>query len=151
VTYVALLLLYPHLGLFNGTFQLEYLSGIYGSIFNIFLSSIYHEMEKLPGLKPGEIEPYISILEQVRESGLVAQFDVDIRARLSDVEERARQVTAEWYDYKLQEKHNEPGVNRALPMLFMTDEIEKAAKLLDKRFPQPLLECATILLFLYPH
>ena len=31
------------------------------------------------------------------------------------------------------------GVNRTLPLLFLTDEIEKAAKLLDKRFPDPLL------------
>lgn len=39
----------------------------------------------------------------------------------------------------MQEFTSAPGVNRALPLLLMTDEIEKAAKLLDKRFPEPLL------------
>lgn len=31
------------------------------------------------------------------------------------------------------------GVNRALPLLLLTDEVEKAAKLLDKRFPESIL------------
>ena len=33
-----------------------------------------------------------------------------------------------------------PGVNRALPLLLLTDAIEKNAKALDKRFPMPLIE-----------
>ena len=43
----------------------------------------------------------------------------------------------------MQELQCATGVNRALPMLLMTDEIEKNAKLLDKRFPDPLLGYVT--------
>lgn len=58
---------------------------------------------------------------------------------MQDVQDRIRQVSAHWYDTVWQEKSSVPGVNRALPILLLTDEIEKNAKLLDKRFPAPIL------------
>lgn len=96
-------------------------------------------MDSLPNLKPSEVEPYLTVLEHVRDSGLLERFDVDINARLADVQERVRQVSAHFYESKMQELQTAPGVNRALPFLLMTDEVEKAAKLLDKRFPEPIL------------
>ncbi|KAJ7153568.1 hypothetical protein C8R43DRAFT_1126845 [Mycena crocata] len=119
----------------------EYLSNVYGGLFNTFLSSLYHAMDSIPNLKPSEIEPYLSVLEHVRDSGLLERFgfDLDINARLADVQAQVRQVALRWYGLKLQELQSAPGVNRALPLLFMTDELEKAAKLLDKRFPEPIL------------
>ncbi|KAF9021669.1 hypothetical protein BDZ89DRAFT_1071208 [Hymenopellis radicata] len=122
------------------TQDIEFLSSIYGSLFNIFLSSLYHAMESLPNLKPAEIEPYLNVLEHVRDSGLLERFDVDIGARLVDVQERIKQVSEQFFIAKMEELSAAPGVNRALPLLLMTDEIEKSAKLLDKRFPSPLLE-----------
>ncbi|KAJ7756230.1 hypothetical protein B0H16DRAFT_1539076 [Mycena metata] len=119
----------------------EYLSSVYGGLFNTFLSSLYHAMDSIPNLKPAEIEPFLSVLEHVRDSGLLERFgfDVDINARLADVEAQVRQVALRWYTQKLQELQSAPGVNRALPLLFMTDELEKTAKQLDKRFPEPIL------------
>lgn len=96
-------------------------------------------MEAIPLLKPPEIEPYLSVLEHVRSSSLIERFDVDIGARLADVQHRVRQVSETWSEEKLKELQSAPGVNRALPLLLMTDELEKSAKLLDKRFPEPLL------------
>ncbi|KAG6841782.1 hypothetical protein C0991_006666 [Blastosporella zonata] len=117
----------------------EYLSSVYASLFNVFLSSLYHAMDALPNLKPSEVEPYLAVLEQVRDSGLLERFDVDISARLVDVQHRIREVSAHFYELKMQELQKAPGVNRALPLLLMTDELEKSAKLLDKRFPEPML------------
>jgi hypothetical protein len=85
------------------------------------------------------VEPYISTLDHVRVSGLLQRFDVDVKARLADVEERIRQLAALRYSAKMEELRAAPGVNRALPLLLATDEIEKTAKLLDKRFPEPIL------------
>jgi len=96
-------------------------------------------MDAIPSLKPSDIEPYLSILEHVRDSGLLERFDVDIGARMLDVQEHVRQVAATFYEVKMQELQSAPGVNRALPLLLMTDELEKSAKLLDKRFPEPIL------------
>lgn len=96
-------------------------------------------MDNIPNLKRSEVDPFLSVLEHVRDSGLLERFDVDMGARLGDVQERIRQVAAHFYELKMQELQSAPGVNRALPLLLMTDELEKSAKLLDKRFPEPLL------------
>ncbi|KAH8831052.1 hypothetical protein DL96DRAFT_806757 [Flagelloscypha sp. PMI_526] len=117
----------------------DYLSTIYSGVFNIFLSALYHAMEAIPTVKSSEVDPFLFILEHVRDSGLLDRFNVDISARLRDVEKRAQAMAGHWYDLKLKELSSQPGVNRALPMLFMTDELEKHAKGLDKRFPEPLL------------
>ncbi|KAJ8506956.1 hypothetical protein ONZ45_g10625 [Pleurotus djamor] len=117
----------------------EFLTNTYGSLFNVFLSSLYHAMEALPNLKRADVEQFLSILEHVRDSGLLERFNVDIGARLADVQERVRFVSAQFYETKMQELQSAPGVNRALPLLLMTDELEKVAKALDKRFPEPLL------------
>ncbi|KAJ7468448.1 hypothetical protein FB451DRAFT_373271 [Mycena latifolia] len=119
----------------------EYLSSVYGGLFNTFLSSLYHAMDSIPNLKSDEVGPYLSVLEHIRDSGLLERFgfDLDIHARLADVEAQVRQVALRWYGLKLQELQAAPGVNRALPLLLMTDELEKVAKQLDKRFPEPLL------------
>ncbi|KAF8654738.1 hypothetical protein AX16_003393 [Volvariella volvacea WC 439] len=118
----------------------DYLASTYASLFQIFLSSLYHAMDSLPtNLKPATLEPYLNILQHVLETGLLDRFEVDVPARMADVQNKVREVAKEWYDVKMAELQKAPGVNKALPLLLMTDEIEKAAKLLDKRFPEPLL------------
>ncbi|KAI0790251.1 hypothetical protein BC629DRAFT_1622278 [Irpex lacteus] len=111
----------------------DYLCQIYGSLFNIFLSCLYHAMDNLPNLKPADVEPYLQILEIVRDSRLLERFDVDVTARMADVQEQIRSVSGRWYDEKKRELYAAPGVNKALPLLLLTDEMEKSAKLLDKR------------------
>lgn len=54
--------------------------------------------------------------------------------------ERAQALCTLFYTEKKHNLMQNVGVNRALPLLFLTDEIEKAAKLLEKRFPEPLLD-----------
>ncbi|EGN94917.1 hypothetical protein SERLA73DRAFT_171280 [Serpula lacrymans var. lacrymans S7.3] len=117
----------------------EYLASIYGTLYNIFLSSLYHSMDAVPNIKRSEVDPYLSTLEHIRESGLIERFDDDIASRIADVQERIKVVSAHYYEEKMHELQAAPGVNRALPLLLMTDELEKAAKQLDKRFPEPII------------
>lgn len=119
--------------------QAELLASVHGSLYTIFLSLLYHSMEHIPNIKVSEIQPYLNILDHVRESGLVTRYEADISARLSDIEDRVRGLSEEFYQTKIQQLQATPGVNRALPLLLMTDELEKAAKQLDKRFPEPLV------------
>ncbi|TFK24862.1 cytoplasm protein [Coprinopsis marcescibilis] len=121
------------------TQDVDLLASSYASLFNIFLSCLYHAMDAIPNLKPADLKAYLSILEHVRDSGFLARFDVDVEVRLNDVQDKAKSVTAEWYETKMQEYQGRPGVNRALPLLLVTEDIEKTTKLLDKRFPDPLL------------
>jgi hypothetical protein len=104
-------------------------------------------MESLPTLKTSEVKPYLFVLETVRDSGFLNRFDVDVHARFTDIEEQVRRVSTKYYGTKIQQLQSAPGVNRALPLLLMTDELEKSAKLLSKRFPDPLLGCASLFIF----
>ncbi|KAH7882233.1 hypothetical protein F5I97DRAFT_1913420 [Phlebopus sp. FC_14] len=117
----------------------ELLANVYGGLYSIFLSSLYHSMDAIPNLKVSEIQPYLSVLDHIRESGLIERFDADVSARLADLEDCVRAAAAQFYQEKMQHLQANPGVNRALSLLLMTDELEKAAKQLDKRFPEPLV------------
>ena len=85
------------------------------------------------------MEPYLTILEALQDSGLLTRFHVDITSRMDTLRERVREVAAQAYYLKAKEFFAAPGVNRALPLLLITDALEKNAKLLDKRFPDPVL------------
>lgn len=112
---------------------------VYGGLVSTFLASVYHSMEVLPDLKKEDILHYLDVLALVKATGLIERFDVDIIARVQDVKERVRVLGLHWYQRRTQELQATPGVNRALPLLLMTDDIEKHAKTLDKRFPEPIL------------
>jgi len=72
-------------------------------------------MESIPNLKPSDIEPFMIVLETVRESGLLERFDVDVHARFAEIEEQVRVVASGYYETKIQQLQSAPGVNRALP------------------------------------
>lgn len=131
--------LYPTQATMTDFAQAEYLVNVYGGLVSTFLASVYHSMEALPDLKRDDILHYLDVLAQVKETGLLERFDVDIVARVQDIKERVGAVGVNWYQHRIQELQSTPGVNRALPLLLMTDDIEKRAKALDKRFPEPIL------------
>ncbi|KAM6493277.1 hypothetical protein JOM56_011411 [Amanita muscaria] len=118
----------------------EYLCNVYGSLFNVFMSQLYYAMDQLPSLKPSDLEAVIHILDHATDSGLLDKSTLGFEARFDDIRGHAREVSAGWYDTKIEAivKGNQ-GVNRALPLLMMTDEIEKGEKLLRKRFGEPVL------------
>jgi hypothetical protein len=120
--------------------QTEYLVNVYGGLVSTFLASIYHAMEVLPDLKKDDILAYLDVFTQVKETGLLERFDVDIVARVQDIKERVRILAMHWFQLRIQELQSAPGVNRALPLLLMTEDLEKHAKALDKRFPDPILQ-----------
>jgi hypothetical protein len=46
-----------------------------------FLASVYHAMEVLHDLKKDDLLPYLEVLSQVKETGLLERFDIDIIIR----------------------------------------------------------------------
>ena len=58
-------------------------------------------METLPDLKKGDLQAYLSVLNQVKDSGLLERFDVDIIAQVQDIKERVRALAAHWYQIRL--------------------------------------------------
>ncbi len=121
-------------------YKVEYLAQVYGALFNIFLGLLYHTFENLGSIKYQDIEPYAAILGPIRESGLMSRYNVDVNVRVGELSERVREVAIQQYNTKSQEIADQHvGVNRALPLLLLTDWVEKQVQLLDKRFPEPVL------------
>ncbi|KAG8902226.1 hypothetical protein FRC00_000142 [Tulasnella sp. 408] len=124
---------------FWSQFDMDYVSTVYGGLFNVFLGALYEALEDITKLKPEKIAPYVQVLEAVQTSGLVGRYKADIDARLNDLADRVRVQAVHQYTDKNYELMSNPDPNRALPLLHLTDHLEKQAKLLDKRFPKPIL------------
>jgi hypothetical protein len=112
---------------------------VYGSLYSVFLGAIYHALEAIPQVGASEIKPHLQILESIQDNRLLQRFEVDIKARIEDVKEQVKVSADAGYHKKFKELEAKPGVNRALPLLLITDEIEKWAKMLDKAFKVPVL------------
>ena len=119
--------------------QNDYLANVYGSLYSVFLGAIYQALESIPQLGASEIKPFLHILESIQDNRLLQRFEVDIQARIDDVKEQVKISADAGYHRKFKELESRPGVNRALPLLLVTDEIEKWAKMLDRAFKEPML------------
>ncbi|KZO97576.1 hypothetical protein CALVIDRAFT_479858 [Calocera viscosa TUFC12733] len=117
----------------------EYLANVYGSLFNLFLGSLYHALDDIPALKMENIAPYLTVLEAIQDSHVIERYNLDIRARVSDLVERVKIIATHRYTEKSNELNSQAGVNRALPLLMILEWMDKNTKTLNKRFPEPLL------------
>jgi len=117
----------------------EFLAQIYAALFNIFIGALYHALEALPDLKPDAVSPFLDILDAVQASDALKRYNVDLDARVAELEERARTLSIHYYTDRKNDMFAQPGVNKALPLLLLTDVLEKNAKTLDKRFGEPWL------------
>ncbi|KIL54404.1 hypothetical protein M378DRAFT_1056508, partial [Amanita muscaria Koide BX008] len=80
----------------------EYLCNVYGSMFNVFMSQLYYAMDQLPSLKPSDLEAVIHILDHATDSGLLDKSTLGFEARFDDIRGHAIEVSAGWYDTKIE-------------------------------------------------
>ena len=109
-------------------------------MYNIFLGTLYEAFQDVTKLKYDQISPFVRILEAIRDSGLVDRYKQDIEARVLDLGDLVRVQAVHQYTDKNYDLTSNGGPNKALPLLLLTDHLEKHAKLLDKRFPEPILK-----------
>ena len=119
--------------------QREYLGTVYSSLFNIFLAALYHNFESLPNLRRKTIAPFLGILERIKASGLLEIYNVDVEARMRELSDRVRILAMHHYTDKSSGILANPGVNRALPFILLSEGLEEVATKLDQTFKQPLL------------
>lgn len=112
---------------------------MFHKIFNDILGRFYGSLDRLAGLKYEHIAPFIEILEEIMRTGLLESYNIDVNGQIAVLADPIRTAAMHEYTDKKHDEFSQPGVNRALPLLFMTDYLEKQAKLLEKRFPEPLL------------
>lgn len=117
----------------------EYLGTVASSIFNIFLAALYHTFEQLPNLKRKAISPFLGILERVKGTGVLEMYEIDVSARMRELSDRIRILAMHHYTDKSSGILTDPGVNRALPFILLSEGLEEVASKLDQTFKQPLL------------
>ncbi|KAG8835271.1 hypothetical protein FRC17_004578 [Serendipita sp. 399] len=93
----------------------------------------------LPNLKRKTISPYLGILERVKASGLLEIYNVDISARTAELSDRIRILAMHHYTDKSSGILSNPGANRALPFILLSEALEEVATKLNQTFKQPLL------------
>ncbi|KAF8603980.1 hypothetical protein BDV93DRAFT_522773 [Ceratobasidium sp. AG-I] len=118
--------------------DIDYLSTIYGSLYNIVLGVIYHSVKELSKLKPDAIMPYDDILRLIHGHKLLARYEDEINNRLRELSDHIRTTAVHEYTELSNDLLGVEDPDRAFPLLELSTRVEKTAKLLDKRFAEPL-------------
>ncbi|KAG9095248.1 hypothetical protein FRC06_009982 [Ceratobasidium sp. 370] len=118
--------------------DVDYLSTIYGSLYNILLGVVYHSIRELTKLKPDIIMTYDDILRLIHGHQLLARYEDEINNRLKELMDHIRTTAVHEYTELSSDMLGVEDPDRAYPLLELSSRVEKTAKLLDKRFPEPL-------------
>ena len=96
-------------------------------------------MKAIPELNASVIKPYIQILESIQDHKLLRRFEMDIRDRISEIIAEVQHFAEVGCDKEFKYLESRPGVNRALPLISVTQEIEKWARGLEGSLEKPIL------------
>ncbi|KAG8766230.1 hypothetical protein FRC12_007013 [Ceratobasidium sp. 428] len=118
--------------------DVDYISTIYGSLYNILLGVVYHSIRELTKLKPDIIIPYDDILRIIHGHQLLARYQDEIDNRVKELMDHIRTTAVHEYTELSSDMLGVEDPDRAYPLLELSSRVEKTAKLLDKRFPEPL-------------
>lgn len=118
--------------------DVDYLSTIYGSLYNILLGAVYGSVRELSKLKPDAVLPYDDILRMIHGHELLARYEDEINNRLGELMDHIRTLAVHEYTELSSDMLGTEDPDRAYPLLELLGRVEKTAKLLDKRFGEPL-------------
>ncbi|QRW12124.1 hypothetical protein RhiLY_11123 [Ceratobasidium sp. AG-Ba] len=118
--------------------DVDYLSTIYGSLYNILLGATYGAIRELTKLKPDVILPYDDILRLIHGHQLLARYQDEINNRLQELMDHIRTLAVHEYTELSSDMLGVEDPDRAYPLLELLGRVEKTAKILDKRFGEPL-------------
>lgn len=102
------------------------------------LGVIYHSVRELSKLKPDDVMPYDDILRLIHGHKLLARYEDEINNRLRELSDHIRTTAVHEYTELSNDLLGVEDPDRAFPLLELSTRVEKTAKLLDKRFGEPL-------------
>ncbi|CAO1632045.1 unnamed protein product [Sympodiomycopsis kandeliae] len=114
------------------------------SLFDSFLRSVYDAFQDLHNVDPEEFQPYVTLTEELHSAQLVrTNHDVngtvvELDRHLEELKDSLRIVAIHEYTAKTTEIFSQAVDNEIVPLIQLLDWLEKGAKRLDKRYPQPL-------------
>jgi hypothetical protein len=118
--------------------QSGYLLQILNTLWDHFLRVLHAAFDDFTKVKAVDIEPYVMILEDLRETQLVGRRESDDQ-KLDEIADHIRQRAFSMYSSKTTELFSMDGDNEVEPLMMIIDWVEKQAKLFRKRFPTPIL------------
>lgn len=94
---------------------------------------------------PEDIQPYVQMLQDIHQSNLV-QFKKDVNGsqlnlekHLEELQDGIRIMAIHEYTAKTTELFSQVVDNEIVPLVQLLEWLEKGAKRIDKRFPEPIL------------
>ncbi|QRW24518.1 C2 domain-containing protein [Rhizoctonia solani] len=117
--------------------DIDYLSTIYGALYNVLLGMIYHSIRELTKLNPNAILQFDDILRLLGHE-LLARYEDEIANRLRELSDHIRTTAVHEYTETSNDVFGLEDPDISFPLLELSTKVEKTAKKLDKQFGEPL-------------
>lgn len=114
-------------------------------LFESFLRSLYEALQDVHNVDPQDITPYVAMAEELHESHLVRTnhdvngAPVELERHVEELRDGIRIMAIHEYTAKTTELFSQAVDNEVVPLVQLLDWLEKGAKRLDKRYPEPIL------------
>ncbi|CEL56741.1 putative protein C11E3,02c OS=Schizosaccharomyces pombe (strain 972 / ATCC 24843) GN=SPAC11E3.02c PE=4 SV=1 [Rhizoctonia solani AG-1 IB] len=118
--------------------DVDYLSTIYGALYNVLLGMIYHSIRELTKLNPNIIMSFDDILRMIHGHELLARYEDEIANRLRELSDHVRTTAVHEYTETSNDVFGLEDPDISFPLLELSTKVEKTAKKLDKQFGEPL-------------
>lgn len=115
------------------------------ALFDSCIRLIHEAFQDLHNVEVEEVQPFVSLVEELHGAGLVrtdadpSGSVVDLDGYAEDLKDRIRILAIHEYTAKTTDIFSQQIDNEVLPLLELLEWIEKGAKRMDKKYPEPLL------------
>ncbi|PWN34293.1 uncharacterized protein FA14DRAFT_168557 [Meira miltonrushii] len=115
------------------------------SLFDSCIRFIHDAFQDLQNIDVDEVQPFVSLVTELHDAGLVrTDADpsgevVDLDGYAEDLKDRIRILAIHDYTAKTTDIFSQRIDNEVAPLLDLLDWIEKGAKKMDKKYPDPIL------------
>ncbi|UZJ54161.1 hypothetical protein CBS101457_003481 [Exobasidium rhododendri] len=120
------------------------LCNAYTSLFESFMRFVHEAFQDIHNVEAEEIQPYIALIQDLHGSGLVKRDgkvegeSVELHQYAEDLKDRIRIMAIHEYTAKTTDLFSQAIENEVIPLLDLLEWIEKNAKRIDKRYPEPI-------------
>ncbi|TKY85972.1 hypothetical protein EX895_004797 [Sporisorium graminicola] len=118
---------------------------LYTALFESFLRYLYETFQDIHSVEAEEIQPYLIMIQDLHATGFVRKNrrleaeTVALESHVEELKDAVRIMAIHEYTAKTTELFSQVVVNEVVPLVQLLDWLEKGAKRLDKRYPEPLL------------
>nr|CDI56491.1 cytoplasm protein [Melanopsichium pennsylvanicum 4] len=118
---------------------------LYTGLFESFLRYLYETFQDIHNAETEEIQPYLVMIQDLHSTGFVRtdkRFEaepVTLESHVEELKDAIRIMAIHEYTAKTTELFSSAVTNEVVPLVQLLDWLEKGAKRLDKRYPEPVL------------